>query len=277
MKYISLFVLLLTCSLVFSQSEVDSFYVKTQYNHVLNNGMMTYKKLPVNQKTYNKQGQLVREVVYTPGEITIDYELYYHYDNNKNYLIEKYIDYKLVHYWLLKYKKDKLKQKTAFSYSNGKSILVSKTKYSDKKGLSSIKEYSPEKELIYSYTLNKKNSLHHITEEIFQESDSIERRIKHEYYNKKWDAPERTMEIIYSKTGIDTIKTENKINLKGRVDESVATNSTNTKITTRYTYFPKGEIKKFYSINEKRKYTKYVEYDLKKYYRDIPLLGPTVK
>ncbi len=277
MKY-SFFFLLLFCVYSFSQTKKDTFYVKTKYEHILKDGKLTYTKKAVNQKTFNKNGLIVREVFYTGPNSEIDYELYYHYGNdneNNYYLIEKYKEGNIIGYTQFKYKKDVLNRQSSYSVSNGNSKHEKTIKYSLKKGIFTKKEYSQDKNLIYVESINKNNPLLFVIEEFFHDSDSLNRRITKEVYSDSLEHIEKKIEITFHTSRTDTTIHMYTYNKKEFLDKTVSSCSNKPTITTKFIYYPKGEIKKTYSFESNRNYLEYYEFDLKRYFRQIPYIEPT--
>lgn len=252
-------------------SQKDSILVTTFYGYIIDNGRITNDKYAIWQKTYSMNNRLLRTVYYEEGA-QVDYELFHHYKNNKEYLAEKYKDGSIIGYTLYD-QKGKKSSVTNYKIEGTKDILWGKIESKKKKNTTYIKKYNNKEELIYTKEVTLSNNTKAILETYFN-NDSLKSKSTEIAFK-----PDNTADTL-SKTIVlsfpdknDTITFKYNYN-KNNILDNVVEKHNNINYTTTYRYYDGGSLKSYRTMDDKRKFYKYYLFDLKRYYRIVPSVKP---
>lgn len=250
-------------------SQKDSVLVTTLYSNVIDNGIVTKDIYPVWQKTNSISNRPLRTVFYSNSDM--DYELYYHYKDNKNYLTEKYKDGSIIGYTLFE-QKGKKSIISEYKIEEKNDILLSKTISKKKKNTTYQKKYNNDNKVIYTKDITLLNNSEAIKES-FLTNDSLKGRTTTIEYNPENSTDTLSKKIILNYTDRnDTITFSYKYN--NNILRDVTEKHNNNTYTTTYRFYEGGSLKSYRKMDNKRKFYSYYTYDLKWYYRVVPSVKP---
>ncbi|MBN2487060.1 MAG: hypothetical protein JXB34_13885 [Bacteroidales bacterium] len=248
----------------------DSLIVVNTFVYDLNYGISMFHRFCPNQKTYDKQKKILREIIYSKpdsgNKVSIEKFVYYFY-NNENLASEEFYRPDGVFDHLVKYTYDannNLTAKSILTMSAGKKNFVGDTiyKYSNnqliqitarnnkKKTVSNISiTYSPESEI---HTLKHKNTLNNQPTEVISE--------------KKFENG-KISEIIqinkYNKGIADTLRVKYNYNENGQLKEKIYYKNSAFETRLQFDYFASGDIKSIGETDEKGKKTAFTAFERK--------------
>jgi hypothetical protein len=261
-------------------SDDSTLYVKTTYQHEIVNGRNTARKYAIRQEMLNSDGELFREVFYDPNTKQVDHVFYYYYNADGTiHTIERTNSQETVtEYFKYRYKKKRLLSVEHFVYNatNKESDLLGTTKYSHKKNTEKILEYNRKKELVRS-----EERIYNDT--IIEKSISMDYRLDSAYTKITSRRIENGSisgenEFIISKSS-DTIKFRNEYhyNNKNLVESIITYDADNDEVSkTQFQYTSKGSLVNKRIIGKNNYYIENLTFELRKYYRKLPVKLPEI-
>lgn len=262
-------------------SDDSTLYVKTTYRHEIFNGRNTARKYAIRQEMLNSDGELFREVFYDPDTKQVDHVFYYYYNLDGTIrTIERTNSQETVtEYFKYRYKKKRLLSIEYFAYNanNKESGLLGTTKYTYKKNTEKILEFNNGKELVKS-----EERIYNDT--IIEKSISMDYRLDSAFTKITSSKIENGLiseedEFIISKSN-DTIKLRNEYhyNDKNIVESIITYDANNDEVSkTQFQYTSKGSLINKRIIGKNNYYIENLTFELRKYYRSLPVKLPEIK
>lgn len=249
----------------------DSLIIINAYDYDLSHGISMFHRFCPNQKTYNKQNVLLREINYKKSEldekISIEVFIYYFYNDNNQLISEEYYlpdgtfnylikytynpDNLLINKSLLLQTDNKLsfKSDTLYNYKEKKLTQIISRNSKKKKTSKTIVNYLNDKEVyISNFKSTDGQPSQIITEKLLDEGRVIE-EVKF---------------INYSDSLTDTLSYKYKYTTEGKIlEQSVQKNNTFMHAYI-YEYYPDSMLKSISKINEKGEKLEFRVFEIKK-------------
>lgn len=255
----------------------DSLIIVNQYIYDLDFGISMFHRDCPNQKTYNKNGLLLREIDYGKAENSkykMNHIIYYYYDDNQRLISKEYYSNNadLLFLYIYSYHKttgDTLNIKKG-TISNNKFNHTEERKFKYKKGvLNAITEFNEYKKAVSITNITQKKK-QQIKQKTYTKhsalSDSINSTFSYLTYENN-QLSTQTIIQLYANSLSDTAKYTNEYNDKGFLIKQTYKKSNTTIYTKEFSYYPEGELKSVTQINSNNKKEAFVAYELTKLIR----------
>jgi hypothetical protein len=261
------------------KTTIDSLLVINTFDYDLNYGISMFHRFCPDQKTYNKQNMLLRELTYIKNdgeqEVTISSVIYYFYYTDNSLKSEEYYKADGTFNFLVKYiynTDHQLVSKTKFSLTNNKLVFLGDTLYKykeihlvqvvarDKKKKKSSKTlvtYEPGKEIhtctFISTKLTENQPKQLITEKLIIDGQIVEEnRI-----------------TVFNNLQTDTLQIKSNYNTGGQLTEQSFYKSKSLQYIVKYDYYPEGIIKSISKTDKEGKKITFQGFEVKRFLHDF--------
>lgn len=270
---------LLIISFSGNSQEKDSLVFINTFEYDLNHGISQFHRTCTNQKTFNLEGQLLREIDYTPTDSNragLESISYFFYNTNGELLSTEVYDYQsnLIALEINEYDKKtgNLLHFVTGDVQNDKLIVDYSIKYKYKKGkLINASYYNKQ---------NKKSAIVTIIEETPETAKTLRKYTKHSICSSELIS-EETISRIESGNVIEEIIILNKIDFTSDTNRIVYTYEKKTGFNVeknyyknsqlvkkkRFQYYNNGKVKSLTVLDPEDKRIAFTTFDLKETYR----------